>query len=220
MTSERNPRDTVVGTVGDDLNIEREGERYAIIRFQITTFGTPVEIAVEYSWRPVQTENPEIKIGMVVRIRGWLDSGRNEMEMESWEPAEDRNVSALVCGGRNFHGWTAMSEALDRIRPDVIIHGAAAGADAMAGRYARENDIECREFPAEWERHGRSAGYRRNQQMLDEGKPDMVVAFPGGPGTQNMVKISRQQASRSTSSTTWEIPRMGAPWCRDRNHLQ
>ena len=193
MTSERNPRDTVVGTVGDDLNIEREGERYAIIRFQITTFGTPVEIDVEYSWRPVQTENPEIKIGMVVRIRGWLDSGRNEMEMESWELAEGRKVSALVCGGRNFHGWTAMSEALDRIRPDVIIHGAAAGADAMAGRYAQENGIECREFPAEWERYGRSAGYRRNQQMLDEGKPDLVVAFPGGPGTQNMVKVSRQQ---------------------------
>ena len=193
MTLQRNPRDTVVGTVGDDLNIEREGEQFAIIRFQITTFGTPVEIDVEYSWRPVQTENPEIKIGMVVRIRGWLDSGRNEMEMESWEPAEGRKVSALVCGGRNFKGWTAMQQTLDRIRPDVIIHGAAAGADAMAGRYARENGIECRDFPAEWKRHGRSAGYRRNQQMLDEGKPDLVVAFPGGPGTQNMVKISRQQ---------------------------
>ena len=63
----------------------------------------------------------------------------------------------------------------------------------MAGRYARENDIPCRDFPAEWQRYGRSAGYRRNQRMLDERKPDLVVAFPGGRGTENMVKISRQQ---------------------------
>ena len=148
MTLKRNPRDTVVGTVGDDLNIEREGEQFAIMNFQITTFGTPVEIDVEYTWRPVQTENPEIKAGMVVRVRGWLDG--DEMMMESWEPAEGRRVSVLVCGGRKFNGWTAMQQTLDRISPNVIIHGAAAGADAMAGRYARENGIECRDFPAEW----------------------------------------------------------------------
>ena len=115
------------------------------------------------------------------------------MLMESWEIEEDREVSVLVCGGRKFNGWTAMQRALDRISPDIIIHGAAGGADSMAGRYAQENNIPCRDFPAEWRRYGRSAGYRRNQQMLDEGKPDLVVAFPGGPGTQNMVKISRQQ---------------------------
>ena len=193
MTLQRNPRDTVVGTVGDYVNIEREGEHFAIINFQITTFGDPVVIDVEYTWRPVQTENPEIKSGMVVRVRGWLDGDENEMMMDSWEVEEDREVSVLVCGGRKFNGWTAMQRALDRIRPDVIIHGAAAGADSMAGRYAQENGIECQEFPAEWERYGRSAGYRRNQEMLDEGKPDLVVAFPGGPGTQNMVKISRHQ---------------------------
>ena len=193
MTLQENPRDTVVGTVGDYLNIERAGEEFAIMNFQVTTFGTPVGIDVEYTWHPEQTETPEIETGMVVRIRGWLDGDENQMMMESWEIAEGHKVSVLVCGGRKFSGWPAMQRVLDRISPDVIIHGAAAGADAMAGRYARENDIECRDFPAEWQRYGRSAGYRRNQQMLDEGKPDLVVAFPGGRGTENMVKISRQQ---------------------------
>ena len=193
MTLQRNPRDTVVGTVGDELNIEREGEQFAIMSFQVTTFGTPVEINVEYTWCPEQTETPEIKTSMVVRIGGWLDDDGNRMEMEWWENAEDRRVSVLVCGGRKFGGWTAVQRVLDRISPDIIIHGAARGADSMAGRYARENNIPCRDFPAEWQRYGRSAGHRRNQQMLDEGKPDLVVAFPGGTGTQNMVKISRQQ---------------------------
>ena len=190
---QENPRDTVVGTVGDHLSIEQEGGRFAIMNFQLTTFGVPAEIDVEYTWSPDMTENPEIETGMVVRIRGWLGGDRNGMMMESWEAAEGRKVSVLVCGGRKFSGWPAMQRVLDRISPDIIIHGAAGGADSMAGRYARENNIPCRDFPAEWQRYGRSAGYRRNQRMLDKGKPDLVVAFPGGRGTQNMVKISRQQ---------------------------
>ena len=203
MTLHKNPRDTVVGTVGDYVNIQLEesvhpGEPLAIMNFQITTFGDPVVMEVEYTWHPEETEDPEIKTGMVVRIRGWLAELGPElsdmlMEMESWEVAEDCEVSVLVCGGRKFNEWPAMQKALDRISPDIIIHGAAGGADSMAGRYARENNIPCRDFPAEWRRYGKSAGYRRNQQMLDEGKPNLVVAFPGGPGTQNMVEISRQQ---------------------------
>ena len=210
MTLQKIPRDTVVGTVGDYVNIEREesvhpDERLANMYFEITTFGDPVVIEVEYTWRPEETEDPEIKTGMVVRIGGWLAEpgpelnpelgygDKDGMEMETWEVEGDREVSVLVCGGRNFNGWTAMQRALDRISPDIIIHGAAGGADSMAGRYAQENNIPCRDFPAEWRRYGKSAGYRRNQQMLDEGKPDLVVAFPGGRGTQNMVEISRQQ---------------------------
>ena len=101
-----------------------------------------------------------------------------------------------------------MQRALDRISPDIIIHGAdQAGADSMAGRYESVN--QSRNFPAEWRKYGRSAGYRRNQQMLDEGNPDLVVAFPGGPGTQNMVIRTAAGSSRSTSSTTGEIPSTG-----------
>ena len=44
------------------------------------------------------------------------------------------------------------------------------------------------EYPAPWKRFGPSAGGIRNQQMLDEGKPDLVVAFPGGKGTADMVR--------------------------------
>ena len=178
MTLDKNPRDTAVGTVGDRVNIEREGEQFAVMNFQITTFGDPVVIEVEYTWHPEQTENPEIKTGMVVRIRGWMDDDRDGMMMESWEVEEDREVSVLVCGGRKFNGWTAMQRVLDRISPDIIIHGAAGGADSMAGRYAQENNIPCRDFPAEWRRYGKSAGYRRNQQMLHEGKPDLVGGIP------------------------------------------
>lgn len=53
--------------------------------------------------------------------------------------------------------------------------------------------IEERRYPAQWSLHGRSAGPRRNQRMLDEGRPDLVLAFPGARGTADLVR--RAQAA-------------------------
>lgn len=70
----------------------------------------------------------------------------------------------------------------------AIIHGAcSSGADDFAGNWARRRLIEETRFPADWKSHGKPAGPIRNQQMIDEGKPDLVVAFPGGRGTADMV---------------------------------
>lgn len=60
----------------------------------------------------------------------------------------------------------------------------------MACVYGADNFIRVEEYPADWARFGKSAGYLRNKQMLEEGKPDLVVAFPGGRGTANMIAIA------------------------------
>ena len=99
----------------------------------------------------------------------------------------------LVCGGRDFTDQELLFKTLDDVNPTTIVHGAARGADTIAGDYAKRHQIPCEVFPAQWNRYGKRAGYLRNQQMLDEGKPDLVVAFPGGPGTRMMVKIAREQ---------------------------
>ena len=104
-----------------------------------------------------------------------------------------KRKKVLVCGGRDFSDCTLLMRTLDQVKPDIIVHGGARGADSMAGGYAKRRAIPCQVFPAEWNKHGKRAGYLRNQQMLDEGKPDLVVAFPGGPGTRMMVKIAREQ---------------------------
>ena len=74
-------------------------------------------------------------------------------------------------------------------KPDKhdLIHGAARGADSLAGEWASTRAVPVKIFPADWQTHGRSAGHIRNAQMLREGKPDLVVAFPGGRGTADMV---------------------------------
>jgi len=48
------------------------------------------------------------------------------------------------------------------------------------------------EFKAQWDKYGKAAGYRRNARMLEHPAPDLVVAFPGGPGTANMVMLAKR----------------------------
>ena len=98
----------------------------------------------------------------------------------------------LVCGGRDFDDYEYLADALDAIvakfgRPLLVISGGAAGADTGAMRWAVANKIRRRVFSADWAQHGKAAGMLRNTRMLVEGQPDLVVAFRGGRGTENMV---------------------------------
>lgn len=74
----------------------------------------------------------------------------------------------------------------------TIISGAAKGADSAAADWAIVNYANLEEYPADWKTHGKSAGFIRNKQMLEEGKPDYVIAFPGGKGTAMMVDIAKK----------------------------
>ena len=75
----------------------------------------------------------------------------------------------------------------------LIISGGARGADQLAIEWAKINGVSHNVYPADWYKYGRSAGYIRNSYMLNEGQPDLVVAFRGGFGTKNMVDISRRK---------------------------
>jgi len=97
----------------------------------------------------------------------------------------------LVCGGRNYGDQQKVSETLLSLTPTSIIHGNAAGADDLADSWAKANHIPVLPFRADWGTFGRSAGPIRNKQMIEEGKPDLVVAFPGGKGTANMIKQAK-----------------------------
>lgn len=104
-------------------------------------------------------------------------------------------MRVLVCGGRDFTDKESAFAILDAYHSTIpitqIIEGGALGADRIGRDWAVANGVPHQTFPADWERYGRSAGPVRNQQMLDEGKPDFVLAFPGGKGTANMVKLSK-----------------------------
>ena len=100
----------------------------------------------------------------------------------------------LVCGGRDYADAETVFSALDALHAktpiECLIEGGAKGADALARAWAQQRGVRVQTFPADWKRHGRSAGPKRNQQMI-EVRPDMVMAFPGGRGTADMVRRAR-----------------------------
>ena len=104
-------------------------------------------------------------------------------------------MRVLVCGGREFSNWRLLYSELNRLvghTVPIIIQGGAKGADFLGKVYADYFDLETIEYPADWKKYGKAAGPIRNQQMLDEGKPDLVVAFPGGTGTADMVRRAKK----------------------------
>lgn len=102
-------------------------------------------------------------------------------------------MRVLVCGGRDFSDSDFLHETLREI-PMItgIIHGDAYGADRLADDWARAMGIPAHPEPvtdALYQKYGRyKAPKIRNQRMLDLHKPDVVVAFPGGGGTADMVR--------------------------------
>jgi hypothetical protein len=119
-------------------------------------------------------------------------------------------LKVLVCGGRNYSDKQKLYQVLDGMHsaginsgpPYItqiveIINGGATGADKLAQDWSRDRKrldgkkILCATYLAQWNIHGGAAGPIRNQEMLDKGKPDIVVAFPGGEGTADMVSRAK-----------------------------
>lgn len=117
----------------------------------------------------------------------------------------------LVCGGRNFNEEEFIFDYLDYksskfTHTATIINGYASGADKIARDWALDRGYSVEDYPADWNDidhpdaiiainkwgkvYNRNAGFIRNQKMLEYGKPELVIAFPGGGGTQDMVERS------------------------------
>lgn len=106
-------------------------------------------------------------------------------------------MRVLVCGSRNFIDITLARNILAMLPKDtVIIQGDASGADSIAKSIACELGFRVESYPADWKAYGKSAGPIRNQQMLDVGKPDKVIAFfrdmNKSPGTWDMIRRSQK----------------------------
>lgn len=103
-------------------------------------------------------------------------------------------MRVLVCGGRDYNDADAVWDALDSLfrqsKHDCmeVIQGGATGADELARVWCLHHSVPYDNYPANWKQHGRAAGPLRNQRMIDDGKPDLVLAFPGGKGTADMVR--------------------------------
>lgn len=101
----------------------------------------------------------------------------------------------IIAGSRGFTDYDLLQRTLNTygISPhDKIISGTANGADKLGEKYANENSIEVKRFPAEWDKYGKSAGYKRNEQMALYA--DSLIAFWDGKskGTKHMIDLAKR----------------------------
>jgi hypothetical protein len=101
-------------------------------------------------------------------------------------------MRVLVCGGRDFVDMGFVNRILDNTEDiTVLIAGGAHGADSLAAAWALKNEIPHVIIPAKWSSEGKAAGAIRNRKMIKL-LPDLVVAFPGGSGTKDMIRVARE----------------------------
>ena len=107
-----------------------------------------------------------------------------------------------IAGGKDVADPAAVIAMLDRTRAKhadmVLVHGGGPGVEKIAARWAERNGVHQVVCKPDWDRHGRAAPFRRNEELLNL-LPKGVIAFPGSGITENLVDRARQ---------------MGIPVCR------
>ena len=101
-----------------------------------------------------------------------------------------------IAGGKTVADAGAVIRSLDRARAKyadlVLVHGGGPGVEKIAAQWAERNGVHQVVCKPDWQRHGRAAPFRRNDDLLDL-LPKGVIAFPGGGITGNLVDKARQR---------------------------
>jgi len=106
-------------------------------------------------------------------------------------------MKLIIAGSRNYHDYGRLTVALGcyfavgHLRPTEVVSGAAPGADALGERWAITMDIPVRRFPADCEKHGRSAGPQRNQTMALYADGLLSLWDGQSPGSRHMISCMR-----------------------------
>lgn len=133
-------------------------------------------------------------------MSSWRDAPGTSSRFSKDSPPQGREYRLAVTGGRDYRDREAVFGQLFACRRSasrtgltlVVIHGdCPTGADHWAALWCAKTGVPERRYPADWDRYGRSAGPRRNEEMLAAEQPDMVLAFPGGRGTADCVRRAR-----------------------------
>jgi hypothetical protein len=108
-------------------------------------------------------------------------------------------MNLIIAGGRDFDNYSYLEKVLNHLlsRTDketiTIFCGKAKGADSLGERYALHNGIRVREFPADWNTHGKRAGILRNIEMGDEATHLVAFHDTVSRGTKQMIDYAEKK---------------------------
>jgi len=107
-------------------------------------------------------------------------------------------MRVIIAGGRNYSDYVELCNICDAVlegTSDIeIVSGTAKGTDSLGERYSLERGHGLKKFPADWNKHGKSAGYIRNKQMAEYA--DGLIAFWDGEskGTLHMINLAKERS--------------------------
>ena len=102
-------------------------------------------------------------------------------------------MKIAVVGSRSFENYELLEQTLDEYQIKEIVSGGAKGADTLAEWYAKNKNIPTKVFLPEYEKFGRSAPIKRNQQIIEAS--DQVIAFWDGKsrGTKSTIDLAKKK---------------------------
>jgi len=102
------------------------------------------------------------------------------------------SVKVIIAGSRTLADYSVVETAIRQSGFEIteVVSGTARGVDRLGERWAQAQRIPVKRFPADWARHGKSAGYRRNAQMAVYAEALVAVWDGASRGTGHMIKIA------------------------------
>ena len=109
-----------------------------------------------------------------------------------------KKIRCIVAGGRDFTDILTATQELDALLLDKyaiedieIVSGCANGADKIGELYAKNRGIAVKKFPADWDTHGKKAGYLRNTEMAEYANRCVVFWDGKSKGSKHMIDIAK-----------------------------
>lgn len=112
------------------------------------------------------------------------------------ENKTQKTFNVIIAGGRDFDDYELLKNSVSKILSKkeniCVFSGKAKGADSLGARYAIENNLQLKEFPADWNKNGKMAGMIRNIEMGNEA--DALIAFWDccSHGTKHMIDYMKK----------------------------
>jgi hypothetical protein len=103
-------------------------------------------------------------------------------------------VKLCIAGSRTIKDLDVVTKAVQQsgFSPTCIISGTASGVDKLGEEYAELHGLKLMLYPADWNRHGKAAGYIRNTQMAKESDAVICIWDGESKGTMHMINICRK----------------------------
>lgn len=104
-------------------------------------------------------------------------------------------MKTIIAGSRNISDYSSLLQAVSELDwfISVVISGTARGVDRLGERYAKEHNLPVEKYPADWDRYGKSAGYRRNELMAERAEALLALWDGESRGTKHMIDIAKKK---------------------------